>query len=79
MGSLTNRVLSTVAITSYFNFMNRLADSLGVEIPEGRQEIMADWLSPGAKQAPALAAECGRNSRAVSRLIPKRQTTRRLL
>ena len=50
-GLTDEQVLSTVAITSYFNFMNRLADSLGVEIPEGRQEIMADWLAPSAKQA----------------------------
>ncbi len=50
-GLTDEQVLSTVAITCIFNFMNRLADGLGVEIPEGRQEIMADWLSPGAKQA----------------------------
>ncbi len=50
-GLTDEQVLSTVAITCVFNFMNRLADGLGVEIPEGRQEVMADWLSPGAKQA----------------------------
>ncbi len=50
-GLTDEQVLSTVAITCVFNFMNRLADGLGVEIPEGRQEIMAGWLSPSAKQA----------------------------
>ena len=31
--------------------MNRLADGLGVEIPEGREAIMGQWLSDAAKQA----------------------------
>jgi hypothetical protein len=51
IGLTDQQVLSTVAITGYFNFMNRLANSLGVEIPEGRQEAMAGWLSPKAQQA----------------------------
>ena len=50
-GLTDEQALSAVAITGYFNFMNRLADSLGVEIPEGRQGIMADWLSLSAQQA----------------------------
>ena len=50
-GLTDEQVLSTVAITGYFNLMNRLANSLGVEIPEGRQEAMAGWLSPKAQQA----------------------------
>ena len=50
-GLTDEQVLSTVAITCVFNFMNRLADGLGVEIPGGRQEIMADWLSATAKRA----------------------------
>ena len=51
VGLTDEQVLSTVAITSMFNFMNRLADGLGVEIPEGREAIMAQWLSDPAKQA----------------------------
>ena len=45
------QVLSTVAITCVFNFMNRLADGLGVEIPQGREAIMSQWLSHAAKQS----------------------------
>lgn len=51
VGLTDEQILSTVAITSLFNFMNRLADGLGVEIPEGREAIMAQWLSDKAKQA----------------------------
>ena len=51
VGLTDEQVLSTVAITCVFNFMNRLADGLGVEIPEGREAIMSGWLSEGAKQA----------------------------
>ena len=51
VGLTDEQVLSTVAITCVFNFMNRLADGLGVEIPEGREAIMGQWLSDAAKQA----------------------------
>ncbi len=51
VGLTDEQILSTVAITCVFNFMNRLADGLGVEIPEGREAIMRQWLSDGAKQA----------------------------
>ena len=51
VGLTDEQVLSTVAITSVFNFMNRLADGLGVEIPEGREAIMGQWLSDAARQA----------------------------
>lgn len=50
VGLTDEQVLSTVAITSVFNFMNRLADGLGVEIPEGREAIIGQWLSDAAKQ-----------------------------
>jgi hypothetical protein len=50
VGLTDEQVLSTVAITCVFNFMNRLADGLGVEIPEGREAIMSQWLSDAAKQ-----------------------------
>ena len=51
IGLTDEQILSTVAITCVFNFMNRLADGLGVEIPEGREAIMGQWLSNAAKQA----------------------------
>ncbi len=51
VGLTDQQILSTVAITCVFNFMNRLADALGVEIPEGREAIMSQWLSDAAKQA----------------------------
>ena len=37
-----------VLITCNFNFMSRLANGLGVELGEGRQEQTAAWLSPEA-------------------------------
>ena len=51
VGLTDEQALSTVAITCVFNFMNRLADGLGVEIPEGREAIMSGWLSDAAKRA----------------------------
>ena len=51
VGLTDEQVLSTVAITSVFNFMNRLADGLGVAIPEGREAAMSRWLSDPAKRA----------------------------
>ncbi len=51
VGLTDEQILSTVAITCVFNFMNRLADGLGVEIPEGREAIMGQWLSDAAKRA----------------------------
>ena len=50
VGLTDEQVLSTVAITCVFNFMNRLADGLGVEIPEGREAVMGQWLSDAARQ-----------------------------
>ena len=51
VGLSDQQILSTVAITCVFNFMNRLADGLGVEIPEGREAIMSQWLSDEARRA----------------------------
>ncbi len=50
VGLNDEQVLSTVAITCVFNFMNRLADGLGVEIQPGREAAMSQWLSNAAKQ-----------------------------
>ena len=51
VGLTDEQVLSTVAITCVFNFMNRLADGLGVEIQPGREAAMSQWLSDAAMQA----------------------------
>ena len=48
-GLSDEQILSTVLITCTFNFMTRLADSLGVEPPEGRQESHSQWMSEAAK------------------------------
>ena len=50
VGLTDEQILSTVAITCMFNFMNRLADGLGVEIQPGREAAMGQWLSDAAKQ-----------------------------
>jgi uncharacterized peroxidase-related enzyme len=43
--------LSTVLITSLFNFMTRIADGLGVEPAPGRQKLVEEWLlSPARDQ-----------------------------
>ncbi len=48
-GLSDEQILSTVLITCNFNFMTRLADSLGVEPPTGRQESHSQWMSSDAK------------------------------
>ena len=48
-GLSDEQILSTVLITCNFNFMTRLADSLGVEPPEGRQESHSQWMSEETK------------------------------
>ena len=50
LGLSDEQILSTVLITCLFNFMTRLADGLGVEVPEGRQENIDRWLSGPARQ-----------------------------
>ena len=48
LGLTEEQILSVVLITCQFNFMTRLADGLGVEVPPGRQEAHERWLSPAA-------------------------------
>ena len=48
-GLSEEQILSVVLITCTFNFMTRLADGLGVEVPEERQEYVETWLSGQAK------------------------------
>ena len=50
LGLSDEEILSVVLITCQFNFMTRLADGLGVEVPPGRQEAHERWLSPAAAQ-----------------------------
>ena len=40
-----HEVLSIVLITCLANFMNRLADCLGVDVPPGYQKAMESWLT----------------------------------
>ena len=47
LGLSDEQILSTVLITC--NFITRLADSLGVESPEGRQEAHSQGMSDAAK------------------------------
>ena len=44
------QILSVVLITCTFNFMTRLADGLGVQVPEGGQETHERWLTGPALQ-----------------------------
>ena len=48
-GLSDEQILSVVLITCTFNFMTRLADSLGVEVPDGRQEYVETWLDGPAR------------------------------
>ena len=45
LGLSDQQILSVTLITCLFNFMTRLADGLGVEVPPGRQEAIARWLT----------------------------------
>ena len=45
LGLNDQQILSTVLITCNFNFMTRLADGLGVEVPESRFEDATRWMS----------------------------------
>ena len=49
MGLTEDQVLATVLITCTFAFMTRLADGLGVEPAEGRQEWVESWLTGPAR------------------------------
>lgn len=48
VGLTDEEILSVVLITCNFNFMSRMANALGVELGEGRQEQISTWLSPAA-------------------------------
>ena len=44
LGLTDEQILSVVLITCNFNLMTRLADGLGVEVDDGRQEAAERWL-----------------------------------
>lgn len=48
-GLTDEQILSVVLITCTFNFMTRLADGLGVEVPEERQKYVETWLNVPAR------------------------------
>lgn len=51
LGLSDEKVLSVVLITCCFNFADRLADGLGVRVPQEQQQAMKGWLSgPAAQQ-----------------------------
>ncbi len=43
-------ILSIVLITCLFNFMNRLADGLGIDVPADYQKAVSQWLSGPATE-----------------------------
>ena len=49
LGLSDEQILSTVGVTCLFNFMNRLADGLGVDVPADRQEGMLRWVTGPAR------------------------------
>ena len=50
LGLTDEQILSVVLITYTFNFMTRLADSLGVEVDSNRQKAVERWLTGPALQ-----------------------------
>ena len=48
-GLTDEQILSVVLIACTFNFMTRLADGLGVEVPEERQKYVETWLNAPAR------------------------------
>ena len=54
LGLNEQQILSIVLITCNFNFMTRLADSLGVEVAETRFEDAKRWMSADVQTMPWL-------------------------
>lgn len=48
-GLSDEQILSVTLITCTFNFMTRLADGLGVQVPDERQRYVETWLTGGAR------------------------------
>lgn len=49
LGLGDEQILSVVGITCLFNFMNRLAEGLGVDIDADRQRAMDGWVTGAAR------------------------------
>ena len=49
LGLSDEQILSVCLITCNFNFMTRLADGLGVQVDDGRQDAVERWLTGPAK------------------------------
>ena len=50
LGLSDEQILSVVGITCLFNFMNRLAEGLGVDIDADRQRAMDGWVTGPARE-----------------------------
>lgn len=50
LGLSDEQILSVVGITCLFNFMNRLADGLGVDVEAERQRGMDGWVTGPARE-----------------------------
>lgn len=59
VGLTDEEILSVVGITCLFNFMNRLADGLGVDIDADRQQAMDRWVAGPARTQEWLWASKG--------------------
>jgi len=59
LGLSDEEILAVALITCQFNFMTRLADGLGVEVPPGRQEAHERWLGKAAAQQEWLMVSKG--------------------
>jgi uncharacterized peroxidase-related enzyme len=55
VGLTDEQVLSTAMIANLFNFMTRLADSMGVDVPSNREKVTFEWLADEVKQKPWIA------------------------
>jgi len=55
-GFSDDNILSITLVTCLYNFMTRLADGLGVEFPEGGQELVKGWLQSPAREQEWLFA-----------------------
>ena len=62
LGLTDEQILSVVGITCLFNFMNRLADGLGVDIEPDRQRAMDGWVSGPARDLDWLWAFKGQRA-----------------
>ncbi len=58
LGLSDEQILSVVGIACLFNFMNRLANGLGVDLRTDRQEAVRRWVTgPAREQAWLWAAQ----------------------